>query len=100
MTATAPPGMASFRMKSVTSRSNDAIPGTALPVIGMSACVTEGETGDFGSPPQESRKARAAIRIVVNAFVRFMETPAGQEQRGEGLHAWACHPRHHRSHIL
>src|SRR3954470_15707137 len=29
-----------------------------------------------------------------------METPAGQEQRGDGLHGSACHPRHHRSHIL
>jgi hypothetical protein len=52
--------MASFRMKSVTNKSNDAIPGTALPVIGISGC-TGCVTGRVGSPAQESRTARLAI---------------------------------------
>jgi hypothetical protein len=59
--------MAYFRIKSLTLCSKSAIPGRTSPLIGISGCaggVTGAGAGVVGSPAQESRTARHAIRIL------------------------------------
>src|SRR5687767_15769120 len=88
--------MAYFRIKSRMLSSYCSIPGTAAPLIGLSCCaggVTGGVTGAVvSSPPQESRTASPAIRIVVIVIdlpetlrTRFIGT-ARDEQLGKLVH--------------
>src|SRR5215213_11694355 len=69
--------MACFRMKSVTITSYDFIPGTVVPVIGISCCAGGGgESGDVGGSPAHARRtARHASGMgLIKAFARCMST--------------------------